>query len=119
MRDWFIPPIIYGLLYYFRPFPNWWTLLPCIALTGAALTAYWGRLTGKDNFYLHGFMCGLGAFPLIWSGFSWVTILIRAIILALIMGGLNWWVNKKQIKYSDWIEELGRGAILTLTLPIL
>ena len=124
-RDWLIPAIAYGLLYFLRPPVNlvgWLMILPAIALTGASLTTYWDSIPfnkGKDNFAMHGFFCGLGAFPLIWAGFSWCMILVRAVILAVFMGGLNWWVHKYSIKHSDIIEELSRGASIIATLPIL
>ena len=74
---------------------------------------------GKDNFFMHGFFIGLGAFPLIWAGIPWWLILLRSIILAVFMGGLNWWVHKYKIPKSDWIEELGRGFAITITVPLL
>lgn len=95
-------------------------ILPAIALTGLALTTYWDDLFGGvDNFYMHGLFVGLGAFPLIWAGFTWWLILIRAIILALFMGALNWAVHKYKVKHSDIIEECSRGASIIATLPIL
>jgi hypothetical protein len=74
---------------------------------------------GKDNFYMHGFMVGLGAFPMFWYGSAWWIILARAILLGAFMGGLNWWVHKKHIPYSDWIEELSRGFAIVVTIPLL
>jgi hypothetical protein len=41
---------------------------------------------GKDNFYMHGFMVGLGAFPMFWYGSAWWIILARAILLGAFMG---------------------------------
>lgn len=137
MRDWLIPPLAYGLLFWLKQPTNllgWLMVLPAIALTGGALTTYWddskdqtkdfiARMINwmypKDNLYLHGLFVGLGAFPLIWAGFAWWLILIRAVILALFMGGLNWLVHKYKIKYSDWVEELGRGFAIVVTIPLL
>ncbi len=123
MRDWLIPPLAYGLLFWLKQPTNllgWLMVLPAIALTGLALTTYWDDLFGGvDNFYMHGLFVGLGAFPLIWAGFAWWLILIRAIILALFMGALNWAVHKYKVKHSDIIEECGRGASIIATLPIL
>jgi len=122
MRDWIIPPLAYGLLYYLKTpvdLVGWLMILPAIALTGAALTTYLDSIFGYDNFYAHGFLIGLGAFPMFWYGSAWWIILVRAIILALFMGGLNWWVHKYKIPKSDWIEELSRGAIIVLTTPLL
>jgi hypothetical protein len=47
MRDWIIPIVAYGLLYFLRPPVNlvgWLMILPAIALTGAALTTYYDSL---------------------------------------------------------------------------
>jgi len=94
-------------------------ILPAIILTGLALTTYLDSIFGYDNFYAHGFLCGLGAFPMVWYGSVWWIILVRAILLALFMGGLNWLVHKYKIKYSDWIEELGRGFAIIITITML
>lgn len=123
MRDWIIPVILYASIAFFcvpKHFLGWIMLVLAILPTGAALTTYWDKLFGgKDNFYMHGFMVGLGAFPLFWYGSHWYLILIRAIILAVFMGLLNFFANKYQWKHSDWIEECGRGAIIILTIPLL
>jgi hypothetical protein len=62
-------------------------------------------------------MVGLGALPLAWVGFSWQAILVRACLLSS-MGLLNWCVHKKPTPYKDWVEELSRGALISLTLPL-
>lgn len=95
-------------------------ILPAIMLTGFALTTYWDKLFGDvDNFYMHGFMVGLGAFPMFWYGSAWWIILVRAVLLGAFMGGLNWIVHKKHIPHSDWIEELSRGFATIVTIPLL
>lgn len=123
MRDWIIPPLAYGLLFYLKTpvdLIGWLMIIPAIALTGGALTTYWDNLFGGvDNFYMHGAMVGLGAFPFIWSGVHWWTILVRLIILGGTMGALNIWINKTKIKHKDWIEELFRGFIIMATIPLL
>lgn len=122
MRDWLIPPLAYGVLLFFWNPTNVLggaMLLPSIALTGGALTTYWDKLFGKDNFYMHGFMIGLGAFPLYWSGIHWYMILSRAILMGILMGLINLVVNKFKIKYSDWIEEISRGIIILITIKLL
>ncbi|MCK9370621.1 hypothetical protein M0R04_11985 [Candidatus Dojkabacteria bacterium] len=122
LRDWLIPLLLYGTIVFFSVpshFLGYICLIIAILLTGLALTTYYDSLFGFDNFWFHGFMIGLGAFPLIWYGSIWYLILVRAIILAITFGLLNWWVNKKQIKYSDWIEELSRGFLILATFPLL
>jgi hypothetical protein len=123
MRDWVIPPVSYGFLYYIKhpsDIVGWLMFLPAVLLTGLALTTYWDKLfNGKDNFYMHGFMVGLGALPLVWYGSIWWLILARAVVLALFMGGLNWLVHKYNIKHSDWIEEFGRGFAVIATIILL
>jgi len=122
-RDWLVPPLAYGFLFFIHQ-PNvwygWLMLIPAILLTGAALTTYWDKLFNDvDNFYMHGFMVGLGAFPFFWAGVHWYMILIRAIILGASMGLINWVVNKYHIKFSDWIEELSRGFLILITVKML
>ena len=120
MRDWVIPPIIYGYLVYHNH-NNWWLLFPAIILTGGALTTYLDKLSsdGEGNFYLHGFMVGLGAFPFIWAGVAWWLVVARAVLLGLLIGKLNWLVNKFTIPFSDWIEELGRGFLIGVSILLL
>ena len=118
MRDWLIPPVAYGyLLTLIHPVSliGWLVLAPVILLTGGALTTYWDKLSsdGEGNFWLHGFMVGIAAFPLIWMGVHWWMILARAIILAVFMG--TWC----KIFSNDWVEECGRGAIIAMTIPLL
>jgi hypothetical protein len=100
-----------------------WLVFAYLVSFGAcvgAVSTYWDFLfCNKDNFYMHGFMIGLSYITLAWFGIAWWLILIRAIILALGMGLLNKYTNKWKLKHPDIIEELGRGAIITLTLPLL
>jgi hypothetical protein len=123
MRDWLIPPLAYFLLlFWWHPatWLGWGMWLIAIALSGGALTTYWDKLFGNiDNFFMHGWMVGLGAIPFAFVGLHWWAILIRAIILCLSMGLINKYVNKWQLKYSDWIEELSRGFLILITIPIL
>ena len=123
MRDWIIPILAYSLLFYLKTPTNllgWLMIIPAIALTGGALTTYWDDLFGGvDNFYMHGAMVGLAAFPFIWSGVHWWMILIRLIVLGGTMGALNIWINKTKIPAKDWIEELFRGFIILATIPLL
>jgi hypothetical protein len=112
VRDWLIPFFALGIL---------WLLtgklsvlyISCYALMGLATSTYWEHLFKKHNFYFHGFMIGLGIIPLIWVGIHWYSIVIRAIIMALSMGLWCKWQS------NDVAEEMGRGAIITATIPLL
>jgi hypothetical protein len=123
IRDWLIPLILYSTIAFIcvpKHLLGYICLTVAILPTGGALTSYWDFLfKGKDNFYFHGFMIGLGAFPLYWYGSHWYFILLRAILLAISFGLLNWYVNKKAVPHSDDIEEFSRGALIALTIPLL
>lgn len=87
-----------------------------------ALSTYWDFIPfnkGKDNFFMHGFFIALSYFPYcIWGNMPWLNLGIRCIVLALVIGGLNWFVNKYKIANRDKIEEEGRGASIPLSLLI-
>ncbi len=68
---------------------------------------------GRDAFAMHGFMIGLAMFPLLWGGVNWYAILLRSIVLSLSIGLWSKFIDK------DWLEEGGRGAFITLTIPLL
>ncbi len=115
VRDWLCPLFVYGsLLLFYQPCLWWeWLLLVlCYPLLGASLSTYWDWLFGFDNYWFAGFVCGIASFPLIFCGFTWWTILLRAILVAVLWGvwSLFW--------AEDWVEEFGRGAIIVLTTPV-
>ena len=94
-----------------------WALWLCMPLMYGALTTYWDFMFNDvDNFYMHGFMCGVAMFPLVLTGFNWQFIFIRAIILGMSMGLLNKYANKWHWKHAVIIEECSRGALLIATL---
>lgn len=113
MRDWVIPlPVCIWL--WCNGVHSWWLLLS-YALMGGGLTTYYDSVPfnkGKDNFYMHGFFIGLALIPLA-AWIPWWAILLRSVVLGALMGiWCHIWGN-------DWTEELGRGAFIGLTLPIL
>lgn len=111
VRDWGCPTIgVIWMLLFYHPVAWWVHVVSWLAMWGA-LSTYWDRVFGYDNFYMHGAIIGLAY---ILYG-AWIALIIRIIVLALTMGGLNWFVNKYKIKYRDWIEEFFRGGITTLT----
>ena len=98
----------------FLPQVAWWRYAVAGVLMYAALTTYWDDSPlnwwkGCDNFYLHGFMIALafGFIRLSWG------LPVRCVALGLLMGV---WCDM----FCDVdVEELGRGAFIALTLPIL
>ena len=88
---------------------SWWQHLIAFGLMFAALTTYYDKIFGYDNFYVHGLVIGLAY--LVYG--LWLVVVVRAIIMALFMG---LWC--KYFK-NDYVEECGRGAIIGITLPML
>lgn len=136
MRDWLIPGVvIVVMIFILKIQAPWWAYLISYPLMGGALCTYWddsddpfkdsfSRIINwmypEDNFYLHGFIIGLGLFPIaIVGSLGWIPLLIRAVVLGFLMGGLNWLVHKLNIPFGDWIEELSRGAFIIVTLILL
>lgn len=104
----------------YGPAVDWWAHTLALGLMFGALTTYWSRLfENEDNFFMHGFMIGCAYLPYALTAGIWGGVFVRAFILSLFMGGLNWAVHKFNIPHSDWIEELSRGAVIILTLGLL
>lgn len=105
VRDWLCPICV--LIPFLLINQSWWFLLAYL-LTAASLSTYWDWLFGYDNFWFSGFMCGISLFPLIFCGFVWWILLIRAIVLCVAWGVI--------CKYSgnDFVEEYGRGSTLVI-----
>lgn len=87
-------------------------VLSAILLFGALCT-YWDSLWGYDNHWFHGLMCGIAYFPYAIACGNWVGFGVRCIALAILMGLVS------GLSSNDNVEEVGRGAALTLTLPLL
>jgi len=89
----------------------WWCWVTSIFLM-SILNSYFDFIDGTDNYYLHGLVQGLAILPFM-VVIPWWLIVARAIVMGLFMG--LW------CKYfmNVWVEELGRGASLSFTLPIL
>jgi len=86
----------------------WWAYLLTFGLSWAALTTYLDSIFGYDNFYAHGFMCGLAGIPLIWCGLPLLLILTRIVVCTV---GMGLW--SKLISW-DVAEEFGRGVLFIL-----
>jgi len=91
----------------------WWTHFISMGLLFAALTTYWDWLFGWDNHWMHGFACGIAYFPYAIVCGSWWGWGLRCLAVAMLMGGIS--VSSK----NDIVEEVGRGSVIPLTLPLL
>ena len=111
-RDLGCPLVALLVLLMFGIHAQWYIHLIAFLLMFGACTTYWDWLFGYDNFYAHGLAIGLAYLPYLLI-IPWYLILARAVIMSLFMG---FWCNYFT---SDIIEEGGRGAIITATLPIL
>lgn len=100
----------------------WWVYLIAYILQALALSLYWDIITqfwrGDDseyweNWLLTGMFYGLAVFPFLSAGVHWYAIIGRSIVLGLFI----MWLRERTGK--DWLEEIGSGALLILTIPIL
>lgn len=111
VRDWLLPGVLlFSVFSFLGPF-SWLFLGMCLLsyiLSGAALSTYWDWLFGYDNFYAHGFFCGLAGVPLIWAGVPWPLIVGRIVICTVGMGLWSKFAGK------DYVEEMGRGVFFIL-----
>ena len=110
-RDVGIPTIL-CIVAYILGVHSWWLVL-MFGLMFASLTTYWDFLFGYDNFWFHGFMCGLSFLPIAIVTQQWIGFLIALGITTVWMGGWS-----KVIK-NDVLEELGRYFILPVPLLFL
>ena len=85
---------------------SWWFFL-AFGLAFADLTTYWDFLFGYDNYYAHGFFCGLAGLPLM-VVVPWPILVARLIICTV---GMGLW--SKAIKNAV-LEETGRGVLFIL-----
>ena len=95
-----------------------WFYVLVFGLQWGALSTYRYFLHKPVDYYwyyysLHGFMIGLACFPLYWVGFHWYSILGRTLLMAITMGI---WSHFQEDAIK---EELGRGFIVTSTIPLL
>lgn len=113
VRDWGCPALgILVMIFIVKVNVDWWIHLIGFGLYWAALTTYWDKVFGYDNFYAHGLGCALSYLPYaIVLGF-WKVFIIRCIVLAIAMGLWSYIIKK------DWLEEGGRGVLLQLTKAI-
>lgn len=109
IRDWLCPMCALVVL-----LPNnmlcW---LVAYGFMGAALSTYWDKLFGYDNYWFHGFMIGVACVPFAFANISLLLIGLRAVVLAVVMGVWSLLIG------SDMWEEMGRGAVIPLSMWIL
>ena len=116
------PIIIYGYL---------WLIRGNLGLKGAILTVFAYILTAFSLSTYHdylapdkssenwlcwlmtGLVYGLAAFPLIWTGIHWYSVIIRAAVLAITI----MWLRERTGK--DWKEEFFTGLLCSITIPLL
>ena len=110
VRDW-LCPMVFLILVLTNWQPTnlfcWLMILPYYGLSGGALSTYWDWLFGEDNYYAHGFGCGLAGFCLL-PFVPWWVLTLRLIICTV---GMGLWSKYQDI---DWIEEGGRGVLFIL-----
>lgn len=102
VRDWLCP--FFCLLPLFIQHPHWVFILS-YGLMGASFSTYWDWLFKFDNYWFSGFMVGVSLVPLVFIGFVWWVILLKAVLIGIAWGG--WCAIFK----NDHVEEHGRGGI--------
>lgn len=92
-----------------------WTLILCFWLLWGALTTYWKRTPNAKwyNWLMTGIGYSLAMLPYVIAEGLWVGFISRTIVL-----GTATMIWSEITSDAVW-EECGRGALLTLTVPLL
>ena len=106
IRDWLCPACCLTPIAIVNPS---WLLILAYGALGGMLSTYWDWLFGFDNFWFSGFMCGAVGFLMLWMGIPWWVLLIRAVTIALLWGGIC------AATKNDFVEEYSRGFTLSLS----
>lgn len=104
-RDFGCPTVLIALLTFI--FGWHYVYILVFGLSFGALTTYWDKLFGYDNFWFTGFMYGVAGLPLCWF-IPWYIPVIRLVICTI---GCGWW---SKIQDNATVEEMGRGAFFIL-----
>lgn len=108
--------VLITLILLHRALP-WWAYLSVFALQFGTLTTYFKFGKQADvvwyNWALTGLFCSLAVLPVVCVTHTWMGFCLRS---GLILGV---YVVVSELFDSVWIEELGRGAVLVATLPLL
>ena len=102
----FVLLCLVGALFGFK-LAFWWVYVLLFGLSFGALTTYWDKIFGYDNYWFHGFMCALPGLLLCFVLPWWIPVL-RLIICTV---GMGYW---SKIQDNDVIEECGRGVFFIL-----
>ena len=92
-----------------------WTLILCFGLLWGALSTYWKRTADSKwyNWLFTGTFYSVAMLPYVIAECLWVGFISRTIILGALT--MIW----SELISNDVQEELGRGAFIILTLPLL
>lgn len=109
-RDWLISPIV-ALTAYLLGVHSWW-ILASIPLTGGTLSTYWDKLFGFDNYWFHGFMIGIAAFPIAIVSGHWWLFGLRALFLAVWMGAWSAIISNADLEEAGRYASVGASVFL-------
>lgn len=92
-----------------------WTLILCFGLLWGALSTYWKRTPDAKwyNWLITGVMYSVAMLPYVIAEGIWLGFLSRTIVLGALT--MIW----SEITNDAVWEECGRGALLTLTVPLI
>lgn len=89
-----------------------WANILAFGLLFWMLTTYWDWLfDGWDNFWFHGFTCGLAYLPYVIVTGMWWQFGVRCLLMTVVMGAVSHVLTK-----NDWVEELTRGFIIAVSM---
>ena len=94
----------------------WYAHLISYGLYATFVGTYFDEIFGYDNLWVHGLACALAYLPYTFFNHFWWQFGLRSLVCCVTIGGLNYLVNKFKVPFSDWIEECGRGFLLTYTI---
>jgi uncharacterized membrane protein len=107
-------PLVATIVSFILGIHNPYVLFLSMGLLVASIATYWDWMfKDVDNFWMHGFMCGLSALPIAYITGNWEMFAVRCLILAIWSGvwSLIWkW---------DIAEESGRLLPLIPTLLLI
>ncbi len=92
-----------------------WVLVICFGLSWGALSTYWKRTPNAKwyNWLMTGVMYSVAMLPYVIAEGLWLGFISRTIILGTLT--MIW----SELISNDVQEELGRGALITLTIPLI